>query len=107
MQSAFGVVAAFRPVVTSVMHDEHVKGSAHYDGRAVDVGAFGDTRVGFNTPTWNAIMTAIGSRRFEKIGTIASIVNNPAAQAWARANGVLLFLDEGSGPHVHFQVGAS
>jgi hypothetical protein len=85
------------------MHGEHVKGSAHYDGRAVDVGAFGGTTAGFNAPTWNAIMAAIGSRQFQKIGTIAAIVNNPQAQAWAKANGVDLFDDEGDGAHVHFQ----
>jgi hypothetical protein len=105
MQSAFAhVLSLFNPTVTSVMHGGHVKDSAHYAGRAIDVGAFGGTAVGFNLPTWQAIMSAIASGKFERIGTIAAIVNNPQAQAYARSRGVLLFEDEGSGNHVHFQV---
>ncbi len=106
MQAAFDAVAQYAPLVTSVMHGEHVKGSAHYEGRAVDVGSFGGTAVGFNVPTWSAVMGAIGSGKFQKIGTLAAITSNAAAQAWAKQNGVELFEDEGSGPHVHFQVGS-
>lgn len=86
------------------MHGEHVKDSAHYEGRAVDVGAFGGTTVGFNQPTWNAIVAAIQSREFSKIGTISELVNNQTLQNLAEQNGVTLFEDEGSGAHVHFQV---
>lgn len=105
MQNAFNVVSQFSPVVTSVRHGGHAKGSAHYDGRAVDVGAFGGTTVGYNEPTWNAIIAAIQSRQFSRIGTVDKLYRNPTLQAYARANGVLLFFDPGSGPHVHFQVG--
>ena len=105
MQNAFGVVSQFQPVVTSVMHGGHVKDSAHYAGRAIDVGAFGRTPVGRNATTWQALTDAIGSHRFEKIGTIPQLADDPRLQAWARENGVELFVDEGSGPHIHFQVG--
>lgn len=105
MQSAFNVVAPFSPDITSVRHGGHVKGSAHYDGRAVDVGAFGNVAVGYNEPTWRAITAAIQSGQFSRIGTTAKLATNKALQAYARANGVNLFVDEGSGPHVHFQVG--
>lgn len=106
MQSAAQVLGQFSPDVTSVMGGPH-KGSAHGEGRAIDVGAFGGTSVGFNAPTWNAVMAAIASRRFQAIGTILDIVNNPVAQQWARANGVDLFEDDArtgaTGNHVHFQ----
>lgn len=106
MQQAFSVVDNFRPTVTSVMHGGHVANSAHYQGRAVDVGAFGGVPVGYNAPTWQAIASAIMSRQFSKIGTIAAFANNPQVQQLARQYGVDVFEDEGSGPHVHFQVGA-
>jgi len=106
MKDAFRVVEQFRPTVTSVSHGGHVKDSAHYAHRAIDVGAFGGTSVGFNVPTWQALMTAIASRRFEKIGTFGQLANNPTAQAFAQQNGVELFTDEGSGAHLHLQVGA-
>jgi hypothetical protein len=105
MHEAFGAVASLHPLVTSVMHGGHAEGSAHYDGRAIDVGAFGGTQVGMNAPTWNALMQAIASERFSRIGTIPELVRNPEAQAFAHAHGVDLFEDVGSGPHVHFQVG--
>lgn len=104
MQAAFQVVSQFQPDVTSVMHGGHAENSAHYAGKAVDVGAFGGTAVGWNAPTWNAIATAIMSREFNKVGTIPQLANNPQLQALARQYGVELFVDEGSGPHVHFQV---
>lgn len=104
MQYALGSLAAFSPDVTSVMHGSHVANSAHYAGKAVDVGAIEGTAVGWNKPTWDAIVYAIMSRRFDKIGTIAPLVSNPQLQALARMYGVTLFEDEGSGPHIHFQV---
>jgi len=113
MQQAFAFISRFAPLVTSVMHGHHEGATTgpnedpHYAGRAIDVGAFGGTPVGFNPPTWQAVMNAIASRRFQAIGTIPEIASNPQAQAWAKANGVNLFTDVGSGPHVHLQVGAS
>lgn len=110
MQDAMGVIQQFSPDITSVMHGHHEGPTSgpnedpHYAGRAVDVGAFGGTDVGWNAPTWDAINTAIGSGKFQAIGTIKQIVNNPQMQAWAKQNGVDLFYDPGSGPHVHFQV---
>lgn len=99
-----GVLAYLQPTLTSAMHGGHVANSAHYAGRAVDVGAFGGVSVGPNKTTWDAIIAAIGSRRFSKIGTIPEIARSPQAQAWARENGVDLFEDVGSGPHAHFEV---
>lgn len=93
--------------VTSVMHGGHVKGSAHYDGRAVDVGAVNGTTIGPNTQTWDFVRDAIASGKIEKLGTFAAIANNPEMQAWAKAHGVTLFEDEGSGNHVHLQSGAA
>ena len=104
MQSAFDGMYEFAPTVTSVMSGQHEKDSAHYAGRAVDVGAFGGTQVGLNEPTWDAIVGAIESGRFSKIGTMGVLAQNPRLQAFAKANGVTLFVDEGSGPHVHFEV---
>lgn len=86
------------------MHGGHATDSAHYIGKAVDVGAFGGESVGFNKPTWDAILTAIRSGQFNKIGTIPQLADNPELQAFAQSRGVTLFVDEGTGPHVHFQV---
>lgn len=105
MQEAFhDVMAWFHPEVTSVMHGEHVANSAHDDGRAIDVGSFNGTPVGFNGMTWEAIMYAILSHKFSRIGTIPEIATNPEAQRFAEQNGVVLFTDVGSGPHAHMEV---
>lgn len=99
-------MAEFAPTVTSVMHGGHVAGSAHYQGRAIDVGAFGGTDVGVNEPTVLAIVSAIRSGQFQSIGTIPELAQNPMLQGLAQQAGVDLFTDVGSGPHVHFQVGS-
>jgi len=105
VQAAFMGLSGFAPVVTSVIgQGSHAANSAHYSGRAIDVGAFGQTGVGFNRPTWDALTAAIGSGKFTKIGTFAGLYDNPQMQAWARANGVELFHDEGTGNHIHFEV---
>ena len=110
-QAFSNVIERFDPTVTSVMHGHHEGPTSgpnedpHYAGRAVDVGAFGGTIVGMNPQTWSAITQAIASHEFSKIGTIAAIADNPALQSFARENGVELFHDPGTGPHVHFQVG--
>jgi len=106
MQQALSFIYPFRPDVTSVSHGEHVKDSAHYQGRAVDVGAFNGVSVGYNAQTWQAITTAIASGQFEKIGTTWKLAQNPQLVKFAHDHGVELFVDEGSGPHVHFQVAA-
>lgn len=98
-------MAPFAPLVTSVMHGEHVKNSAHYAGRAIDVGAFGGVPVGMNEPTISGILGAMMSGRFEKIGTFEALAQNPQMQAYAHQYGVELFTDNGSGNHVHMQVG--
>ncbi len=111
LADAFRIVERFAPTVTSVMHGHHEGARSgpnedpHYAGRAIDVGAFGGVDVGMNPPTWNAIVQAIASRQFSKIGTMPMLADNPELQDFARANGVDLFVDRGTGPHVHFQVG--
>ncbi len=110
MQHGFSVIAQFAPTVTSVMHGGHEGPTSgpnedpHYAGRAVDVGAFGDTTVGFNQSTWNAIVAAIQSGQFSKIGTLPELADNAELQQYAKANDVDLFVDQGTGPHVHFEV---
>jgi hypothetical protein len=108
MRTAFETAMAhFDPLITSIEHGGHVANSAHYQGRAIDVGAFGGTPVGMNEPTVAAVIAAIFSREFEKIGTFGELANNPRLQELAKQYGVELFTDEGSGRHVHLQVGAS
>jgi hypothetical protein len=91
--------------VTSVISGPHVPGSAHFDGRAIDVGSIAGQAVGFNRATWNFVIEAIQRGGLSRIGTIAAIVNNPQMRAFAAQHGVDLFEDEGTGPHLHLQVG--
>jgi len=90
--------------ITSVAHGGHVKNSAHYDGRAADVGAVNGTAIGPNTQTWDFVRDAIASGKIQKLGTFAAIANDASMQEWAAEHGVELFVDTGSGPHVHLQV---
>jgi len=117
MQSAFtSVFGGLDPFVTSIMHGEHkwdAQGrpvSAHHFGRAIDVGAFGGTAIGVNQPTVAALVRAIVSGRFEKIGTLKALIDSPALQRLAAMYHTELFQDDeqtgASGPHVHFQVAA-
>lgn len=63
-----------------------------------------------NRQTWDFIVRAIAQGGLQRIGTIASVVNNPQMRAFAAAHGVDLFVDDAStgatGDHVHLQVGA-
>ncbi len=93
----------FAPTVTSVIDGPHVKGSAHFDGRAIDIGAFEGTPVGWNQPTFQAIISAIMSRRWTRIGTLPEIVK--VLKNFALRYGVDMFVDVGTGPHAHFQTG--
>lgn len=86
------------------MSGPHVPGSAHFDGRALDVGSIAGQVVGFNRATWDFVVQAIQRGGLSRIGTLAAIVNNPAMRAFAKAHGVDLFEDEGTGPHLHLQV---
>ncbi len=85
--------------ITSLMSGPHVTNSAHFAGRAADV-SLPHTKAG-----WDFVVNAIRSRRFSKIGSTSDVVNNPQMQALAQQNGVELFLDEGTGSHVHLEVG--
>jgi hypothetical protein len=90
--------------ITSVVSGPHVKGSAHFDGRALDVGSIAGQVVGMNRATWDFVVKAIQRGGLSRIGTIAAIVNNPQLRAFAAQHGVDLFEDEGTGPHLHLQV---
>lgn len=105
MQQAMAYVAQFNPQVTSVRHGGHMKNSAHYAGRAVDVDSFNGTPVGFNESTWYTVQSLIQSGQFEAIGVqVPQIANSKELQAMAAQYGVNFFYDHGSGPHIHLQV---
>lgn len=91
--------------MTSVISGPHVPGSAHFDGRAIDVGSIGGAVVGFNRRTWDFLVAAIGGGALKggRVGTIGAIANNPQMRAFAAAHGVDLFEDEGTGAHLHLQ----
>jgi hypothetical protein len=90
--------------VTSVVSGPHVKGSAHFDGRAIDVGTVGGVAVGDNAPTVGFLIRAIEKGGLQKIGSTLSVINNPQVVKAAQDHGVELFEDEGTGPHMHLQV---
>lgn len=91
--------------MTSIISGPHVKNSAHFDGRAIDLGSVGGQVVGMNPGTWNFVIEAIERGGLSRIGTIAAIANNPAMRAFAAQHGVMLLEDEGTGPHLHLEVG--
>jgi hypothetical protein len=93
--------------ITSVESGPHVRGSAHFEGRALDVGSIGGVPVGVNAPTIQFLLNAIVNGSLEKIGTLAVIATSPALRAFAAQHGVELFVDDQStgatGPHIHLQ----
>ena len=82
--------------VTSIIAGPHVKDSAHFAGRAIDVG-LPKTKQGYDY-----IVQAIDSGKFSRIGTTKVVVDRLAA--YAKQKGVDMFVDEGTGPHVHLEV---
>jgi len=107
LQQTMQIVAMATPqaVVTSVISGPH-KGSAHGEGRAVDIAP--QFTLGFNEKTWNAIVKLVLSGRVEAIGTEGSIANNDLAKQWCAQHGVALFQDDvttgATGSHIHIQV---
>lgn len=99
--SPYGLTAAD---VTSVVSGPHVKGSAHFDHRAIDVGSVGGKSVGANPETFAFISNAIQHGGLQRIGSTAAIVNNLKIRQLAAKYNVDLFTDEGTGPHLHLQV---
>jgi hypothetical protein len=83
--------------ITSLISGPHVKNSAHFQGRAVDI-SLPHTAAG-----WNFVVNAIKSGRFSRVGSTADVYNDPQMQALAKQYGVDLFLDEGTGSHVHLE----
>jgi hypothetical protein len=95
-----------RIVVTSVRSDHHDDGPAgHAGGKATDVGAVDGVTIGNNPQSRKFLEDAIASGAFAKIGTTGVLANDTHLQALAQEHGVALFTDEGTGPHVHLQVG--
>ena len=85
--------------ITSLISGPHAKNSAHFAGRAVDVS------LPHTADAWRFIVAQIKSGKWKRIGSTAAVANDPRLQALAKDNGVDLFLDEGTGSHVHLEVG--
>lgn len=85
--------------ITSLISGPHVTNSAHFQGRAVDVS------LPHTKAAWNFIVQQIKSGRWARVGTTSDVVNDPGMQALAAQYGVQLFLDEGTGSHLHLEVG--
>lgn len=83
--------------MTSLISGPHT-GLGHAQGRAVDV-SLPHTQSG-----WQFVVNAIKSGKFSAIGSTSMVVNDAAMQALAQKYGVDLFLDEGTGSHVHLEV---
>ena len=82
--------------VTSLISGPHVKNSAHFDGRAVDVS------LPHTKAAYDFVVNAIGSGRFARIGTTQSLVDRLGE--YAAQHGVEMFVDEGTGSHAHLEV---
>jgi hypothetical protein len=94
----------FDPLVTSATEGKHVKNSAHYAGKAIDIGAINGVTVGDNPATFNALLDIIEKGGVKKIGTTKGLAGRRDLQQWAQQHGVELFIDEGTGPHIHAEV---
>jgi hypothetical protein len=90
--------------VTSVVSGPHAKDSAHFDGRAIDIGSVGGQAVGANPHTLNFLMLAIEHGNLQRVGSTRDIIDNPQIRTLAAQHNVDLFEDVGTGPHLHFQV---
>lgn len=104
LQQAVSALPSNGFICTSVIDGPHVKGSAHFDGKAIDFGG----HVGRNKESWDFLSRAIMSRKFTKIGTELSLIEDPALRSLAEQYGVELFQDDkhtgATGPHFHLQV---
>jgi hypothetical protein len=99
---------AYKLLLTSI-HSDHGDDSAlgphgHARGFAVDIGTVNGVDVGNNEATKTFVRDMIGNNtKVTKVGTIGAIVSDAALSALANNKGVVLFEDEGTGPHVHLQ----
>lgn len=82
--------------VTSLVSGPHVKNSAHFAGRAVDI-SLPRSQAGYEF-----VVDAIDSGYFSRIGTVPALVK--MLGPYAREHGVQMFEDEGTGDHVHLEV---
>lgn len=82
--------------VTSLISGPHVKDSAHFQGRAVDV-SLPHSEAGYAF-----VIDAIDSGYFSRIGTIPSLVKQLGP--YAAQHGVEMFDDPGTGDHLHLEV---
>lgn len=82
--------------VTSIISGPHVKNSAHFAGRAVDIS------LPRNEAGYEFVIDAIDSGHFSRIGTIPELVKRLGP--YAAEHGVEMFSDPGTGDHVHLEV---
>lgn len=82
--------------VTSLISGPHVKDSAHFQGRAVDIS------LPHTKAAWDWLIEQIKSGRWSRIGTTGEAVDG--LQGFASQYGVQMFEDEGTGSHVHLEV---
>lgn len=76
----------------------------HTNGWSCDVAIIDGVEVGPNHTTACFIMELIAhNKHVNKVGSMAVLINRPDIQQLAQNHGVILFVDEGTGPHVHFQ----
>jgi hypothetical protein len=98
----------FKLLLTSI-HSSHGSDAVlgphgHSGGFAVDIGAVNGTRVGDNPATIEFVRAMLANNAFvTKVGTLQQLVDHRDLQAVASAHGKQLFLDAGTGPHVHLQ----
>lgn len=84
--------------ITSLISGPHVKDSAHFAGRAVDIS------LPHTADAWRFLVAQMKSGKWARIGTTAAFANDPQVQSLAKSLGVQVFVDEGTGSHVHLEV---
>lgn len=98
-------------LVTALHRDHHDDGDLGPHGHnphgapgwACDFGTVDGVDVGDNHATRQFVRDCISNSKITKVGTTASVANQPDLQAFAAQHNTLLFVDEGTGLHVHIQ----
>jgi len=76
----------------------------HRGGFANDVGTINGVDVGDNHETRQFCKDQIAKNPWcNKLGTLLAVIQDPEIVALAAQHGVVIFEDEGTGPHVHSQ----
>ena len=93
------------PVSSVKGFGHHVRDSAHYAGRAIDVAP---EWVGDNPQTWDYVARMVSSGKFDKIGLRPALYARALRGGlvkWAADRGTEIFLDDvGTGDMLHLQV---